>query len=201
MKLVTIEYHRLPSRVGLLPSMLLYEDDHRMIVLNVLFRSQPLIIEGHCLIERGSTGIWLVDTREWYDLGAIYDRRHQFQGYYCDITTPAEKTATGYRSTDLFLDLAVLPDQTCVRLDVEEFDEAVRNGTLDPALADQARRALENLEGTVGDGRFLPPEVKQLLQLPENVEEIRAEVLNVRVEALKAQGRPYEWMLEFFQPP
>ncbi len=201
MKLVTIEYHRLPNRVGLLPSMLLYEEAHRMIVLNVLFRSQPLIIEGHCLIERGSTGIWLVDTREWYDLGAIYDRRHQFQGYYCDITTPAEKTATGYRSTDLFLDLAVLPDQTCVRLDVEEFDEAVRNGTLDPALADQARRALEDLEAIVDAGRFLTPEVKQLLQVPENVEEIRAEVLKVRMEALKAQGRPYEWMLEFLQPP
>jgi len=102
--------------------MLLYEDKHRMIVVNVLFRSHPLIIQGHCLIERGSTGIWLVDTREWYDLGAIYDRRHRFQGYYCDITTPAEKTASGYRTTDLLLDLAVLPDTTCIPLDVNEFD-------------------------------------------------------------------------------
>ena len=172
-----------------------------MIVLNVLFRSQPLVIKGHCLIERGSTGIWLVDTRDWYDLGAIYDRRHQFQGYYCDITTPAEKTSSGYRSTDLLLDLAVLPDQTCVRLDVDEFDDAVQNGTLTNALAESAKRSLEDLEGTVADGRFLTPEVERLLTLPENVEEIRAEVLKARAEMLKAQGRPYEWILEFLNPP
>jgi predicted RNA-binding protein associated with RNAse of E/G family len=181
--------------------MLLYEDEHRMIVLNVLFRSQPLIINGHCLIERGSTGIWLVDTREWYDLGAIYDRNHQFQGYYCDITTPAEKTSSGYRSTDLFLDLAVLPDKTCVRLDVDEFDDAVRNGTLTEALAESAKRSLEDLEGTVGDGMLLTPEVETLLKLPENVEEIRAEVLKVRAEMLKTQGRPYEWIMAFLNPP
>jgi predicted RNA-binding protein associated with RNAse of E/G family len=180
--------------------MLLYEDERRMIVLNVLFRSQPLIVNGHCLIERGSTGIWLVDTREWYDLGAIYDRKHQFQGYYCDVTTPAEKTSSGYRSTDLFLDLAVLPDKTCVRLDVEEFDEAVRNGTLNKAFAEKAKLSLEDLEGKVGEGRLLT-EVETLLSLPENVEEIRAEVLKVRAEMLKAQGRPYEWIMEFLNPP
>lgn len=201
MKIVTIEYHRLPNRVSLLPSMLLYEDANRMIVLNVLFRSKPLIINGHCLIERGSTGVWLVDTREWYDLGAIYDRKHRFQGYYCDITTPAEKTSSGYQTTDLLLDLAVLPDKTCVRLDVEEFDDAVRNGTLNKALAERAKRSLEDLEETVGDGRFLTPEVEKLLSLPEEVEEMRAELLQVRAERLKAQGRPYEWILAFLNPP
>jgi predicted RNA-binding protein associated with RNAse of E/G family len=181
--------------------MLLYEDENRMIVLNVLFRSKPLIINGHCLIERGSTGIWLVDTREWYDLGAIYDRKHRFQGYYCDITTPAEKTSSGYRATDLFLDLAVLPDKTCVRLDVEEFDDAVRNGTLNKALAERAKRSLEDLEGTVGEGKFHTPEVEKLLSLPETVEEMRAEVLKTRAEMLKAQGRPYEWIMAFLNPP
>lgn len=185
----------------MLPSMLLYEDDHRIIVLNVLFRSQPLLINGHCLIERGSTGIWLVDTREWYDLGAIYDRNHQFQGYYCDVTTPAEKTSSGYRSTDLFLDLAVLPDKTCVRLDEDELDDAVRKGTLTKALAERAKRSLEDLEGKVGAGRLLPPEMEKLLRLPENVEAIRAEVLKVRAERLKAQGRPYDWIMEFLHPP
>ncbi len=169
--------------------MLLYEDAHRMIVVNVLFRSQPLIVQGHCLIERGSTGVWLVDTREWYDLGAIYDRRHRFQGYYCDITTPAEKTASGYRTTDLLLDLAVLPDGTCVPLDVDEFDEAVRTGMLNAALAARAKRSLEDLMGKVVDGRLLSPEVESLLRLPASVEAIRSEVLTARAEALKAQGR------------
>ncbi|KON26307.1 hypothetical protein AC480_05945 [miscellaneous Crenarchaeota group archaeon SMTZ1-55] len=201
MNIITIEYHRLPNRVSLLPSMLLYEDKHRMIVVNVLFRSHPLIIQGHCLIERGSTGIWLVDTREWYDLGAIYDRRHRFQGYYCDITTPAEKTASGYRTTDLLLDLAVLPDTTCIPLDVNEFDEAVRTGTLNTALAASAKRSLADLMGKAADGSLIPPEVEALLTLPASVEAIRAEVLTVRAEALKAQGRPYAWILEFLNPP
>jgi len=163
-----------------------------MIVLNVLNRSKPLIVNGHCLIESGSTGIWLVDTREWYDLGAIYDHKHHFQGYYCDVTTPAKKTSTGYRSIDLLLDLAVLPDKTCVHLDLDEFDDAVRRGTINKALAERAQQSLENLEGKVREGKLLTPDVEKLLNLPLNVEEMRFEVLKARAKILKTQGRPYD---------
>ena len=180
MRLITIEYHRLPDRVSYLPSMLLYEDERRMVVLNMLNRANPLIVNGHCLIEKGCTGVWLVDTREWYDLGAVYDCNHLLRGYYCDITTPAERTETGYRTTDLMLDLCVLPDKSAFCLDVDEFEEGIRKGVIDGVSVEQARHALANLQQKAMQGNLPTREVKRLLALPPNVEEIREQIIESR---------------------
>ena len=180
MRLITIEYHRIPDRVSYLPSMLLHEDEEKMVVLNVLNRANPLMVNGYNLIDRGCTAVWLIPMGEWFDLAAIYGLDHRLRGYYCDITTPVERTPSGYRTKDLFLDLCILPDKTIVCLDEDEFQEAVEAGALDHGLAERARRALDLLRERAVRGELLTPEVLNLLKLPENVEDIRNQVIEAR---------------------
>ena len=180
MRLITIEYHRLPDKVGYLPSLLLYEDQDRMIVLNVLNRSTPLVVNGYRLIDGGCTAVWLIPNGEWYDLGAVYDSDHQLRGYYCDITTPAERTSFGYRTTDLMLDLCVLPDGSVSCLDEDEFLAAVQTGVLSPELAGKARIESDRLMEKAMKGHLLSPDVVRLLRLPDNVDEARNTVMSAR---------------------
>ena len=180
LRLITIEYRHLPDRVSFLPSMLIFEDERRMVVLNMLNRTSPLIVNGHCLVERGCTGVWLVDTRKWYDLGAIYDSKHELRGYYCDITTLAERNPTGYRTTDLMLDLCILPDRAIVCLDQDEFDEAVQSGNLSAQLAEKAQATFVELKNKAEENSFPTAQMKELLKLPENVEKIRSELMKAR---------------------
>jgi len=177
LRIITIEYHRIPDRIGHLPSMLLYEDEEKMVILNILNRATPLVVNGYNLIDRGCTAVWLVPMGEWFDLGAVYDSNYQLRGYYCDITTPAERTPEGYRTMDLMLDLCILPDRTVACLDEDEFQEAVKIGTMEPRLARKARQALDQLRERAVRGELLTPEVLSLLRLPENVEEARNQVI------------------------
>ena len=151
-----------------------------MVVLNLLNRANPLVVNGHCLIEKGCAGVWLVDTQEWYDLGAVYDCNHLLRGYYCDITTPAERTETGYRTTDLMLDLCILPDKSTFCLDLDEFEEGVKKGVIDTFLAKQATSSLANLQLKAMQGHLLTQGVKRLLALPAGVEEIREQIMQSR---------------------
>jgi len=151
-----------------------------MVVLNLLNRANPLVVNGHCLIEKGCIGVWLVDTREWYDLGAIYDCDRLLRGYYCDITTPAERTETGYRTTDLMLDLCILPDKSTFCLDLDEFEEGVKKGVISTSLAERATSSLANLQLRARQGHLLTQNVKRLLALPDGVEEIREQIMQSR---------------------
>ncbi len=160
--------------------MLLYEDENRLVVLNMLNRANPLIVNGHCLVEKGCVGVWLVDVREWYDLGAIYDVNNVLRGYYCDITTPAERTEFGYRTTDLMLDLCILPDGSVFCLDLDEFERGTREGVIDAACAEQARKSLAQLQQEAMQGRLVSCEVQRLLALPPGVDEIREELSRSR---------------------
>jgi predicted RNA-binding protein associated with RNAse of E/G family len=180
LRLITIEYHRLPDKVGYLPSLLLYEDDDRMVVLNVLNRPTSLVVNGYSFIDWGCTAVWLIPNGEWYDLGAVYDSDYKLRGYYCDITTPATRTSIGYRTTDLMLDLCVLPDGSVSCLDEDEFLAAVQTGVLSLELAEKARTALDGLMEKAMKGHLLSPSVVELLRLPENVDEARNTVLTAR---------------------
>jgi predicted RNA-binding protein associated with RNAse of E/G family len=164
--------------------MLLFEDEEKMVVLNVLNRSKPLVVNGYNLIDWGCTAVWLISMGEWFDLGAIYGSDNKLRGYYCDITTPAEKTPDGYKTMDLMLDLCILPDGTISTLDEDEFQEAVETGALESVLAGKARQALTQLRERAENGKLLTHEVVELLRLPDNVEEARIRV----IEARRKQG-------------
>ena len=104
-KILTISYKRLPDKTTRIPFMVLYENTEDIVILNLLNPLKPLIVEESILLAKDYIGVWFVSNKDWYDLGAIYDREKKFKGYYCDICTPMKKGSDGYETTDFFLDL------------------------------------------------------------------------------------------------
>jgi hypothetical protein len=92
----------------------------------------------------------------WYSVKEVRAGDGTLKGWYCDITRPAVLAEDGGELSveDLDLDLWVSADGTeILRLDEDEFEEsglAVR----DPAAAEAAVRALDELEHRARTGRF-----------------------------------------------
>ncbi|WP_431041722.1 DUF402 domain-containing protein [Streptomyces sp. P1-3] len=90
----------------------------------------------------------------WYAVKEVRDGHGALKGWYCDITRPALVAGDGLTVEDLDLDLWVSADgRTVLRLDEDEFLESGLPER-DPAAADQARRALDELERLARDGGF-----------------------------------------------
>jgi len=158
--------------VARFPALLLREDAEGIVALNLLNPSKPLTVHGSTLLDKGYIGVWFVSTREWHDIGAIYDPEKNFRGYYCDIATPIRRVPNGYEMTDLFLDLWVFPDGKYLILDRDEFDEAGKKGWLTGRQIERAKAELQGLISMVEFKQFPPPTIKELLTLQKEVEEI-----------------------------
>ncbi|MFD3609463.1 DUF402 domain-containing protein [Streptomyces atroolivaceus] len=82
----------------------------------------------------------------WYAVKEVRTGEGRLKGWYCDITRPAVLRGTELVVEDLDLDLWVSADGSSVlRLDEDEFEESGLAGR-DPAAADAAVRALDELE-------------------------------------------------------
>ena len=102
--------------------------------------------------------VWFVFADRWYDIGKIYNLEDHFTGYYCDIILPMKRLETHFEITDLFLDLWVSPDGSYQVEDEDEFEAAVAHNWIQTDLANQARKALQDLIFEVESGAF-PPEI------------------------------------------
>jgi hypothetical protein len=88
----------------------------------------------------------------WYAIKEVRAASGRLKGWYCDVARPASVLDERLLSEDLFLDLWVSGDgMTVLRLDEDEF---VASGldARDPAAADAARRALDELEAMAAGG-------------------------------------------------
>jgi hypothetical protein len=94
----------------------------------------------------------------WYAVKEVRAADGTLKGWYCDITRPAEVTPAGLTVEDLDLDLWVPADGLDVRrLDEDEF-AASRLADHDPAAAERALLALDELETLAyGPGLALLP--------------------------------------------
>ncbi|SFX43556.1 DUF402 domain-containing protein [Streptomyces atratus] len=82
----------------------------------------------------------------WFAVKEVRTGEGGLKGWYCDITRPAVLRDGQLLVEDLDLDLWVSADGSSVlRLDEDEFEESGLAGR-DPAAADAARRALDELE-------------------------------------------------------
>ncbi|MET9659605.1 DUF402 domain-containing protein [Streptomyces sp. NPDC006510] len=82
----------------------------------------------------------------WFAVKEVRTGAGGLKGWYCDITRPAVLRDGELLVEDLDLDLWVSADGSSVlRLDEDEFEESGLAGR-DPAAADAARRALDELE-------------------------------------------------------
>ncbi|WP_392669334.1 DUF402 domain-containing protein [Streptomyces sp. LN785] len=96
----------------------------------------------------------------WFAVKEVRTGAGALKGWYCDITRPAVLNSGTLVVEDLDLDLWVSADGTSVlRLDEDEFEESGLAAS-DPAAADAARRALDELEQVAlagGLGELLAP--------------------------------------------
>ncbi|WP_030918126.1 DUF402 domain-containing protein [Streptomyces sp. NRRL B-24720] len=97
----------------------------------------------------------------WFAVKEVRTGGGTLKGWYCDITRPAVLRDGELLVEDLDLDLWVSADGSSVlRLDEDEFEESGL-AARDPAAADAARRALDELERLA-----LAGELARLLALP-----------------------------------
>ena len=151
-------YKRLPDRVNHFQQELLHEDKSVIVTTQRLKPSNPITIDGNRVLGDGFTVVWFVFADLWYDVGKIYNLENAFTGYYCDIIMPMRRAENHFEITDLFLDLWVSPDGSHQIQDEDEFDEAIANNWIELDLADEARKALQNLISEVESGAF-PPKI------------------------------------------
>lgn len=171
-KIMTITYKRLPNKTTRIPVVTLYKNTYSIILLNLLNPLKPLIVEESILLDKDYIGVWFVSNKDWYDLGAIYDREKEFKGYYCDICTPMKNVSDGYEITDFFLDLWVFSDGRYLVLDQDEFNIAVKQGWINQEQMAKAKVELDNLVLKVKSKQFPPSTIKEFLKLPEDTDEI-----------------------------
>ena len=157
MKTIELIYKRPPNRVNRFQQRLLYEDDDVIITTQRVKPSAPIVIDGVTVLGDDFPVVWFVFAGRWYDVGKVYNLQECFTGYYCDIILPMTRTETHFEITDLFLDMWVSPDGSYRILDEDEFESAIENNAITPALANQARNALQNLIAEVQSGSFPPP--------------------------------------------
>ncbi|GAA3369489.1 DUF402 domain-containing protein [Streptomyces sannanensis] len=90
----------------------------------------------------------------WYAVKEVRSGNGALKGWYCDIARPAVATAGELVCEDLDLDLWLSADgATVLRLDEDEFAESGL-ADRDPEAAENARRALDELELLARDGGF-----------------------------------------------
>ncbi|NEB78761.1 DUF402 domain-containing protein [Streptomyces sp. SID14478] len=90
----------------------------------------------------------------WYAIKEVRAGDGTLKGWYCDITRPVVRDGATLLSEDLDLDLWVSADGSqVIRLDEDEFADSGLTER-DPAAAEAANRALDELEVLARDGRF-----------------------------------------------
>ncbi|MEU1376997.1 DUF402 domain-containing protein [Streptomyces triculaminicus] len=90
----------------------------------------------------------------WYAVKEVRDAAGGLKGWYCDVTRPALASREALVVEDLDLDLWVSADgSTILRLDEDEFADSGLAGR-DPAAAEAALRALDELEALARSDGF-----------------------------------------------
>lgn len=169
---MTLYYRRLPDKVAQIPTVLLYESEEDFISINLLSPSKPLIINDVTLLDKDFIDVWFFSTRDWHDLGAIYDNDKKFRGFYCDLCSPVKRVSDGFEVTDFFLDLWIYPNGQFLILDREEYEEAVKKEWITVNQQEKVEAELKFITDMIKSNKFPPLKNKILLKLPQNIDEI-----------------------------
>ena len=101
--------------------------------------------------EPGDTIETVVDTSKWTIIHRYYSQTGELKGVYVNINTPPEIVPSRIRYLDLSVDVIKRPGEPPRIIDLEEFAEAVKNGTI---TARAACRALEAVVEEAGEERL-----------------------------------------------
>jgi len=161
---VTIQYRRLPDRLGHFHGVLREESEGRLVIEQRLRLRTPRYEDGNVIVANGHLALWFIFKRKWFDVGKFYDRSGMCTGYYCDIIRPVARLLSSASKTsiitDLFLDLWINRDGACVVLDEDQLEHAIARHFISRSLAARARNEIRVLVRATKAGHFPPKEVK-----------------------------------------
>lgn len=95
----------------------------------------------------GDYDLMVVETGSWHIVHRYYDAEGNLKGEYININTPPELTVDAVRYYDLLVDVVRRPDGTVEVVDLDELEEARRDGVVPEALYERALREVERLAG------------------------------------------------------
>jgi hypothetical protein len=101
-----------------------------------------------CLVREGD---WHAVRVSWRDAEGEGDAVPQWEhwGWYVNLQEPLRRTARGFQTMDLMLDLLVAPDRQWRRKDEDELEALVAHNLLDAAVAQQVRDEAQRVTGRI----------------------------------------------------
>lgn len=117
----------------------------------------PVAIAGGVSLLPGAMLVWYLFPGEPFEIGAFHDRDGRLLGHYVNLVKPSIPAGERWTVDDLFLDIWLTPGYPPQVLDEDEFEAALREGSLGPEDRRTARRALERILARIGSGDW-PPE-------------------------------------------
>jgi nicotinamide-nucleotide amidase len=140
------------------------------IALETAWERLPLDL-GYVVLETGDRWVEFFYADRWYNAFRIHAADGRLKGIYCNITRPAEITATTVSAEDLALDLWIDPQGRLTVLDEDEFAALPLTAT-ERAAAQAARAALERMAAQ-GTG----PWAQEVTQMEEPLEAVVGKLL------------------------
>jgi hypothetical protein len=83
--------------------------------------------------------LWLMRAGDWHAQWVSWLEDGSHWGWYVNLQEPFRRTARGFETMDLVLDVLIDPDRSWRWKDEDELETFVEMGVLDEALADRAR--------------------------------------------------------------
>ena len=107
---------------------LLHDGAACKITLLVLERDAVPLPVGEVEVPPGGAVMWFMFPGRPYEVGAVYDEKAGFQGYYTNFVQPPRPETAVWHLTDLFLDVWQAPHGPPKLLDEDELAEAAEKG-------------------------------------------------------------------------
>ena len=107
-----------------------------------------------CIVNDGYIWLQHFPTNEQHSLTTMFDSNGEVVQWYIDI---CERNGVENKIPwvdDLFIDIVVLPDGEIIRLDEDELEEALLNGTISNELHEIACTETKRLQELIENGKF-----------------------------------------------
>lgn len=129
-------------------------------LLKIIKVREPLYVTYHdenkfCIANDGYLWLQHISADEHYAVTTMFDDQGQIVQRYIDILYRNGVGEDGIPWVDdLFLDIVVLPSGEIIHKDLDELDEALRNGSIDHSLYNLAIEESTKLTSLIEDGSF-----------------------------------------------
>ena len=156
---VEIHYLRPPGREEVFRQILVHDGARVKVTLaRGLSFDRPLRIAGSVALETGSDAVWFTFPGEWHDVGRFHTAGGALTGIYANVLTPPVLgPGHVWHTTDLFLDVWMLPGGEPLVLDVDELEAAAAAGWIDEDTRARALAEVDRILAGVTSGTWPPP--------------------------------------------